>query len=359
MVRYHVGTSKLADEAGFGVRVWSHIGYVVAKYYRRIIAFFVITILYFALGPYVPPMLAAAALGAYVLYFCLRHLLSSRDEQRFYHQGPQLIRAHLSILGILGVQALLQLFGAQTSVWILYLLPLAMISRHSTTTVYALVTAEICAVMIGIRFFNGSPVWMNHGSVMFDPDLIVQCLGLSLAAFIMHYLMRNIDARDDHIRSLEAIEALSDPMSPETDAPKRWQNVLGTYLEILNGMCGSVWLCDHNTRKLKLLPESVVGCTEMGCFVQPPSAQAVEIDLASDEPIARAARVPEPLFCEGATCPLSPSVGRIHAGATQNSAALSPHSESSFPSWTRIPRCREAWVSFVSILTGMQPLAGT
>lgn len=298
MDKAHPGMSKLALEAGFGTKIWTYPGYLAARYFHQIIGIFVALILFLSTIPYFPLWVSILPVVVYLLYFLTRHVVLVRREARFYRPIPQFLRAQLGMWGLFVLLWFMRPIDERTHLWVLYLLPLLIISRHAPTYIFVISVLEACLMMAVVGWGINIPVYIVQANLLIqDAELITRCLSLLLLSFVLHYLMRNIDARDEIISSFEAIEALSDPGSDGKQLQARWQLVLETYLRIVRGMCGALWLCDHNTRHIRPLPNFRY-CLGQDCPVGLNQCDLVSMDMSADHPIARAASSGHPVPCQ-------------------------------------------------------------
>jgi GAF domain-containing protein len=70
-----------------------------------------------------------------------------------------------------------------------------------------------------------------------------------------------------------------------------------TYLRLVKGTCGAIWLCDHNTRRIRPLTEFRY-CLGSDCPVGAGQCVAEPLDLSANHPIAEVARSGQPRFCQ-------------------------------------------------------------
>lgn len=287
------GLSSLAIEAGFGTRAWSYYGYWATKYFYQIIGFFVTFILYFSLKPYTPWFIPSLVVAVYLAYYLVRHLVRGGWETVFYHPRTQFIRAQVGIVAVFGLMFWLRSTNAPLTLWVLYLLPLLIISRHCPTLVYLMTVLEVWGLLVVAGWTTGA-----GGSGYL---LAALSLGLGLAAFLLHFLVRNIDARDDVMNSFEAIETLTNPGSYDTTPTKRWRNAMQTYLDIMRGSSAAVWLADYNTNRVRPL-------TNFNPHHSPAAtiedmANPNSIDFTANDPLAQVVRAGRPLYCHSDTAP--------------------------------------------------------
>lgn len=252
------GLSQLGLQFGFGTRVLSPAGYIVARYFRSFIALFIVLILWFSLAPYWPYALILLPLGLYVLYFILRQVVFSRHEQRFYHPLIQFARAQLGILGIFVLSLVLARQGIRHELWLLYIPGLLIISCHNPTWTYVASVSECCAFLLVLEG-QWSAVGIEAGALWLvgvPPWLMARCLGLVFVAFILHYLMRLVDARESQVRMAQAAERLMgscDVRGPHLDA--ECQTAFQEPMAILRALRCGIIAYDSSAQRLITLGE--------------------------------------------------------------------------------------------------------
>lgn len=297
--RKHAGVSHLSIEAGFGTRVWSYSGYFVAKLFHVIIAAFLTLILFFAglaqqrlLGTFL-------AISLYLVYLVVPRLFLPRFEKVFYDHKIQFVRAQIGMWAAYAFLSFLSPHENRLLLWVLFVPPLIIISRHSSNLVYSFSTIQAWLMLFFVWKGDRSLADIVANNIFVGgSELLVICFSLGLVCFIMHYLMRNIHARNSMITSFEAIEALVDRKDQDKfPAKERWHTALETYLEIVKGRCGAIWLCDHNTHRIRPLTDFRC-CIGQDCPIEPEACDASPLSLADDHPIAWTTRSAKPVYCK-------------------------------------------------------------
>ncbi len=249
-VKPSFGFRDFAEEAGIGSLTWSRSSYLAAKYYRLIVALFtsvlLLLVLYFQLDA---RSLALVYLGLYWLYFLVRHLLSPQAERRFYRPNMQFLRAELGLIAITLI--ILSAPGAEhTALWLLYGLVILLASKHNSTERMLFIAFESGLALVLIRLWRGVPIQ----EVARDFDLWADWLGIGLLAFILHYLVRNIQARDETIAAYDAVNALARNVDmTEATGADQWRPMLTALVTQLGGKCASTWMIEPKTHQLQLI----------------------------------------------------------------------------------------------------------
>lgn len=240
--------------AGFGTSILSENGYLTARYYHWIIGLLTITIISLEALP-LAPLLTLLWVGGYAIYFFARQLMNEKTKTFFYRPMIQFVRVQL---GILAIGFFIYALGAnaqQTTLWLLFILVLQVASKHCSTMVLLLSMVEVYGTLlalrisaVGIQGFNTDMLW----------NIVVpQWLWIVTLTFILHYLVRNIDARDETITGYELVNALSSQLDALNDSTEKWKTVLDTCIEVVRADCGFLWTCEYNTLGITLVSHSV------------------------------------------------------------------------------------------------------
>ena len=240
---------EFVDDAGLGSMIWGRTSYRLARGYHYIIAAFTTIIMALTLLPHAAPAVVVAWIGLYLLYVALRKIVIRRPilEYWFYRPHRQFGRALLGVFGITVV--MMTVPGSEyTSLWVLYALIILLASKHCNTERMLLIVLGAGAGLVAVRLFRGMPL----ASALLEVELWADILTLGLLAFVFHYLVRNIQARDGTIEAYRAINALAREVDvTDTAAAKHWQPMLSVLLQQMNAECASTWMIDPKNRRLK------------------------------------------------------------------------------------------------------------
>lgn len=297
------GMSKLGIEAGFGTRVWSHAGYLAAKYYHHVIATFVTLVLLVSFSERYDWRVALIPIVVYLLYFVARHSIPEQLENRFYKRVPQLLRAEIGMVAMLLVLMVLrpkvdQLQKNQLPLWPLFILALMLLSRHAPTWLFIVNVALACLMMLGVSAWNSEFSGVITPQFPFlDPVLAINCLSLVLIAFVVHYLVRNIEAREYIIDSFQTIDDLTDEINDVGELSEKWETVIAACLKILKAKCSIVWMGDYVTQQIRPLNQYRM-CQEENCPCWNERCNLEPLLMSDDYPIARVIRTSEPMLCQ-------------------------------------------------------------
>lgn len=246
--------TDMVTQAGLGSMIWRHkTFYFAARYYHLIIALFTGLIVLISLWSAQYSQLAFIITGLYVCYFILRHLMPTRMERVFYQPALQFLRSQGEIVALILI-AILAPGIEPTTFWLLFLLPILLTSKHCSTAQMLFVTVESCLMMTGLRLWYRPVEAISWSALVANADLATRYLWLGLLAFNLHYLWRNIQARDETIAAYNAVNALareSDML--EASRVKQWQPLLEVLVKYLHGSSAYTWICDYRTRELQLV----------------------------------------------------------------------------------------------------------
>jgi signal transduction histidine kinase len=281
---------QLIFGAGFGTARLSWLGYTAAKYYHWIVAGFTVAVILMAALPISSPEVLAVWLGAYLIYFAARQLMNRRARTLFYKPLVQFFRVQLAIIATCLLILHLGSKGQQTSLWLLFILALQMSSKHCPTWVFLVTVGEVWIALWALRLTTTGGLSFSPSNLYTHLEVLIQCWWIGILAFILHYLVRNIDARNETIAGYELVNTISSRLDPLTDSGEKWKAVLDTCLEVVGGHIGSLWICDHKRGEIKLLATSGASLPHQNCATTVNAPQQGAISLTNDDVMAYAAR---------------------------------------------------------------------
>ena len=284
----------LVKEAGLRSLIWSPVSYYAGKYYHWIVAVFTAAIMLAAFAKRLPWQLAVAIVVAYGLYFVARKRLSPPWERRFYRVGVQFIRAQITLLVITLLLRIVP-HAEQIYLWLLFVPVILLTSKNCQTWHFAVVVIEVYVILLAVHGQNGAVLWPPLDFLVNNTDLISEWLWIGLLAFILHYLMRNIQARSETIASYNAVNTLAAQVDM-TDAvsARQWQPLLSALVSLLSGECAATWLYDMKTQSLRCVASIVrTGTAPTDTISQTPDLEQL-IPLNSPMLIAGVARSGQP-----------------------------------------------------------------
>ncbi len=220
-----LGMSRLAKEAGFGSRIWSEWGYWSGRFYNLIVAAGMAIILIISIYQYVSVLFLAGVLVAYLLYLVLQFYFLEKHEDLFYRPLIQFSRAQFFILTLTLLMAWLGEPGVHGYLWLLYSLQLMIIGRHLSKWVFLASILEVWLLLAALHGWvrptlSWLELWQNS-------DLVSQWTWIALIGFVIHYLLRNIDARNETIATMSQINTLA-PVHPSgREAEIHWEKSWG------------------------------------------------------------------------------------------------------------------------------------
>lgn len=288
------GFSDFVEDAGIGTMIWGRASYFTATYYHHIVAVFTASILFLSLLEILPLPIAFGLTLPYALYFFLRLGLSRADERRFYTPDTQFIRAQISFIGISALIVLVP--GAdRTPLWLLYLPVILLTSKHCATTRFFCIFSQSILVLVLVRLWHQLPQPLAPEFMSGNLELIAEIIWLGFLAFILHFLVRNIQARNETIAAHDAVNALArDVGMTQTNGAQQWQPLLMALLKYLGGECASTWVSNSNTGQLQLIANARRNEQNRDEFVHSDGNTTMTVPLGGPTLIAMVARTGEP-----------------------------------------------------------------
>lgn len=237
--------SELALNAGLGAASLSRIGWAMAYHYHLLLGALTASVLLFiGIASQRVGMMAALTV-AYVLYLLGLRAVKRSDRARatFYSPLVQAIRAQLIIVSVTALLMLTGPLGMYGGIWVLYALAIQLSSRHGPSWTVALVAVE-----------SGAAIFLMNGFYLLTPSDnldLYQSLALSasqscvlvMLAFMLHYLIRNIDARDATIQAQRLVTSLASRLE-SVNGPGQWRHILDVCLKALSAQRAMLWKSD-------------------------------------------------------------------------------------------------------------------
>lgn len=287
-VKSRHGFYELYEHAGLGSLVWSRSSFLSARYYHYSIGLFIVLIIATNLLLRVPILYISGVIAAYSLYLLLRKHLTPKREAQFYEPRMQLVRALVGIGVISGIIVLVP-DSNQTTLWLLFLLNILITSKHCSTRVFIFTSATACGALIASEAIHA--LWFMPSAILISVlvDSINKCLCIGLFSFILHYLVRNVQARDETINAYEAVNDLARETNlTEFDSGAQWIPLLSVLLRHLDGDTASVWLCDGKTRRIHRIVQVSRVSSPQSDVIETDSVPSERILMGDDDLVARA-----------------------------------------------------------------------
>jgi signal transduction histidine kinase len=273
------------ETAGLGSLIWGAQSQFLVRYFHYVVAAFTGGILFLVIVPY-NWLLAAGSVAIYLLYVAVRKVFTRRPalEQRFYRQHVQLLRAEA---GWLVITLLLFVVpgAASSALWLLYIPILMLVSRHCSTEYLIILYLQSALALIVAR--TQTHPWLDAYSGFY---LAADIVAMALLAYIIHYLVRNIQARDRTITSYRIVQTiLRQYDATEPNGAVAWRPMLDVLLRQVNAECVSLWMVESKTRQIRRVASvRNNGAGSDWLPTEEPDGGAVSIDDAG--PLAEAAR---------------------------------------------------------------------
>lgn len=245
----------------YGRPIASRPARTAAGHYRTIVGILVLTLLALhlvyllsstsVLWPLVGLLLVSMAF--YLIYMVVRMRIPAMWESSYYRPRIQLVRAQSGILSTAVLALAYARFGQPNLFWPLFLLPIMIVSEHCTTNKLLGVLVEVTIVLL-------SAAWLGSRqslSIFFRSPLalegLAQGLVIILLGFLLHYTMRNLDARDETIDRLRSLlTSISQHLSAQRDPKTIRQTSLKLFAGTVDAQCSALWIADLQPGVLRL-----------------------------------------------------------------------------------------------------------
>lgn len=284
------GFDDLLEEAGLGSLVWSTSSYFAGRYYHFIIAAFTLGILLLALPHHTSELFALAAACVYLGYFIFRKLMPSRWERVFYRPAVQFIRAQV-ILAFISVLLFVVPDADHMLVWLLFVPVILLTSKHCSTVRLLVVIGEVGVILLVVRLIHSGLPTSLSSFFMGNVVLWLQYLWIGQLTFVLHFLVRNVQARNETIAAYSAVHQLAREVDmSDASSARQWQPLLMALVRHLKGGCASTWLLDPKTQRLRRIAGlKRDAATEQ--WLMPTEAELdLDLPLDGDDLLARVAR---------------------------------------------------------------------
>lgn len=299
--------SRLMQTSNYGRAIASRAARYSANYYRGIIAALVVALLALE-AIHANRFLQALTAGGvllYAAYVLARLLLPARWMPRYYTPRVQFWRAQIGILSLTLILSGYALCHQSTSLWVLYLLGLMIISEHGDTPGLLFTMGEIGLMLIGLGHLGSDLPPAAY--LRFSPGLVtalLHALVILLLGFLLHYLVRNVEARDTTIaRYREVLDTLAVNIRSLHDPQAARALVLNTFQAMCAASCGSIWTLDQQAARLTLAACTGEGGQHPDCPAADEPPNTVSIPLDDDRLPACVARDGQPHFASRADRP--------------------------------------------------------
>jgi len=293
--------------SNYGRAIASRAARYSARYYRTIIAALVIILLILE-TVYTNLFLLAITVGGVLLYAAYvagRLLLPTHWMGRYYASRTQFLRAQAGILSLTLLLVGYALFHQTTSLWVLYLLAAMIVSEHCSTSALLLTVGEIDLLLIGLGYVgSGLPLaaYFRFSSALVTASF--QALAILLLSFLLHYLVRNVGARDTTIaRYRKMLDGLAINIRVLHDPQAARMLVLNTFQAVHCAACGSIWILDSQARQLVLTTCTREVEQHLDCPAANDSPGGFSVPLNDDRLPACVARTGQPHFASRADKP--------------------------------------------------------
>ena len=299
--------SRWMHTSNYGRAIASRAARYSARYYRIIIAALVVTLLVLeaAHANRFLQALTAGGILLYVAYVVGRLLLPARWMVHYYTPRVQFWRAQAGILSLTLLLIGYAFFQQRTSLWVLYLLAMMIVSEHCRTPELLLTVGEIGLLLIGLGYVGSGLPLTTY--LRFSPALVtasLQALAILLLGFLLHYLVRNVEARDTTIaRYREMLDTLAANIRSLHNPQAGRALVLNICRAMRTASCGSIWALDRQADRLILVACVREDGKNPECPASNDAPHGFSIPLDDDRLPACVARTGQPHFASRADNP--------------------------------------------------------
>jgi hypothetical protein len=259
-----------------------------ARFYRLIVAIMVVVLLVLEAlrAPPLPRSTTVIALILYLSYVIARLFLPARWKPRYYTPVIQFLRAQAGIASLTWLLASYAVSGPgeHTSLWILYLLSVMIISEHCTTSALLLTVGEIGLFLLALGYLSSEASGRSSffAYLAFSAPFLTavfRALTITLLVFLLHYLVRNVEARDLTInRYREMLDTLAVNIRPLHDPQMARRVMLNICRATRRAGCCSIWIPQLRNARLTLAACTKEYADGASADIDPASA---DIDPAS------------------------------------------------------------------------------
>lgn len=248
--------SHWMQTSNYGRALASRASRYSARHYRIIIATLLCALLILETfhAPLLLGIVTVIGILLYLIYLLVRLYLPERWQHRYYVSRFQFIRAQVGIAGLTVLLFSYAHFAQSNDLWILYILGLMIISEHCSTSALLLTMGWIGLLLIGIGY-------VSHGASLLDylslsphfMSALLRALAIFLLGFLLHYLVRNVGARDTTIhRYRKVLDNLALNIRSLKDPVMSRKVVLDTIQALHGAHCAMLWTFDSKGERLIL-----------------------------------------------------------------------------------------------------------
>ena len=259
----HPYASRWMESTNYGRAIASHAARLSARYYRVIIAVLVVALLALEAvhAPLPLQLLTGGGVLLYATYLAGRLLLPDHWRTRYHAPRVQFWRAQAGIASLTLLLGGYAFYRRPTSLWLLYLLAVMIISEHCPTPQLLFSLVEIGALLVGLGYVESGIPWTAY--LRCSPDVVtasLHALLITLLGFLVHYLVRNVEARNTTItRYREMLDKLAVNTRSLHDPQAARTLVLSVCKAMRAASCCAIWTLDPEARQLTL-----AACTRDG-----------------------------------------------------------------------------------------------
>jgi len=299
--------SRWMQSPNYGRAIASRYARLSARYYRAIIALLVVALLALELvrAPTLPRALTAGSIVLYTAFVVGRLLLPTRWLPRYYTPRVQFWCAQAGIASLTLLLAGYALDRQSTLLWLLYLLGVMVVSERCSTPRVVCTIAEVGLLIVALGYVGSGQGLLAY--LRFSPQLtaaLLRTLASTLLGFLLHYMVRNVEARDAAIaRYRDMLDTLAVNTRSLHDPQAARTLVLNICRTMRAAACGSIWTLDPQADRLILAACNGENGRHLDCPAGGDGPNGFSISLEDDWLPARVACTGQPHFSSRAERP--------------------------------------------------------
>lgn len=254
----------------YGRPIASRPARTAARHFRTIVGLLVLLVLVLHLAYLVlladnrpPPLigLLIIAMALYAIYVLIRKRIAVMWEKQYYTPRVQWFRAQGGIISTTILLFAYAWYRQPDQLWPLFILPVMIVSEHNSTRLLQIVLIQVMALACGAAWLESRmplPAFVQSEYMLYG---LARSAILALLGFLLHYTMRNLDARDERIDQLRNLllrlahhlDHDSTHLTPQQNARAIRRQSLSALAEMVNAQHVSVWVPDKASGTLKLI----------------------------------------------------------------------------------------------------------
>jgi signal transduction histidine kinase len=300
----------------YGRAINSRAARYSARYYRTIIAILVSLLLLLEAMHTNQTLAILAVVGVliYGIYLIARLRMPTEWTSRYYTPRLQFLRAQAGIVSLTLLLTAYAFFHQPNSLWVLYLLATMIVSEHCHTSTLLFTLGEIGFLLVVLGYIHSGLPLLAYLHI--SPEFVtasLHALAILLLGFLVHYLVRNVEARDTTIaRYRQILDTLTANVRSLHDPQDARALVLETFRTMHRANCASIWTLDPQADRVRFAV-CAEGQENVDCPATQDPLQDFSLPLDDDRLPACVARTGRPHFASKANRPPRQLAGALPA----------------------------------------------